>query len=88
MPTASAGSLVGLGRREQFSAERARVAAALVHGRARELATRTLCWEVPHHVDPEVAAGLVQGTRLAAYRFERHKAREPENGTQPAASSA
>jgi leucyl aminopeptidase len=75
--------LVGLGRREQFGAERARVAAALAHGRASELSTRTLCWELPHHVDSDVAAGLVHGTRLAAYRFERHKTQQPENGKQP-----
>jgi leucyl aminopeptidase len=72
--------LVGLGDREQFGAERARVAAALAHGRAMELSTRTLCWEVPHHVDSDVTSGLVHGTRLAAYRFERHKTHQPENG--------
>ena len=42
--------LVGLGDRSKFDAERARVAAAVAHGRARELGTGTLCWEVPHHV--------------------------------------
>src|SRR5678816_2812005 len=41
--------LVGLGRREEFDPERARVAAAVAAGRAREMAARTLCWEVPHH---------------------------------------
>ncbi len=65
--------LVGLGRREDFSPERARVAAAVAAGRARELSARTLCWELPHHVDPYVAATLVEGTALAGYRFDRFK---------------
>jgi leucyl aminopeptidase len=67
--------LVGLGSRDDFDAERARVAAATVHGRARELGSRTLCWELPHHVSDDVAAGLVEGTILASYRFDRYRAR-------------
>src|SRR6185437_17046414 len=43
--------LAGLGKRDEFDAERARIAAAAVAGRAKELGTRVLCWEVPHHVD-------------------------------------
>ncbi len=65
--------LAGLGARERFDAERARIAAALAHGRARELGARTLCWEVPHDCDGGIVAGLVQGTLLHAYRFERYK---------------
>jgi leucyl aminopeptidase len=67
--------LAGLGRRDAFDLERARVAAAIVHGRARELGTRELCWELPHHVSDDVAAALVEGTILAGYRFDRYKAR-------------
>ena len=62
--------LVGLGKRDEFDAERARVAAAAVAGRARELGTRRLCWEVPHHVQ---APGFVEGTVLAAYEYRAHK---------------
>jgi leucyl aminopeptidase len=65
--------LIGLGDRSAFDAEAARVAAALAHGRARELGTRTLCWEVPHHVAAPVVAGLVEGTLLHAYRFSRYQ---------------
>lgn len=65
--------LVGLGERDRFESERARVAAALVHARARELGARALCWEVPHHVGDTVVAGLVEGTLLHAYRFARYK---------------
>jgi leucyl aminopeptidase len=70
--------VVGLGERAKFDAEQARVAAAAVHGRARELGAKTLCWEVPHHVDDDVVAGLVEGTLLHAYRFERYK---PKRGS-------
>jgi leucyl aminopeptidase len=70
--------VVGLGRRDAFDPERARVAAATVHGRARELGTRTLCWELPHHVPDDVAAALVEGNILSGYRFDRYRAR-PED---------
>ena len=56
--------LAGLGKRDDFDDERARVAAAAVVARAKELGTKALCWEVPHHVEPP---GFVQGTLLAAY---------------------
>ena len=70
--------LVGLGERDRFDAARARVAAATVHGRAREVGARTLCWEVPHHVDDAVVGGLVEGTLLASYRFTRFKSAADE----------
>jgi leucyl aminopeptidase len=65
--------LVGLGERDAFDGERARMAAGAAHGRAAELGASTLCWEVPHHVGDEVVAGLVEGTLLADYRFDRYK---------------
>src|SRR4051794_19766239 len=65
--------VVGLGARDGFDAERARVAAASAQRRAGELGARSLCWELPHHVGDDVAGGLVEGTVLAAYRFERFK---------------
>jgi leucyl aminopeptidase len=65
--------LVGLGPREEFDAERARVAAGLAQARAREASGRELCWEVPHDVGDDVVSGLVTGTLLGAYRFDRYK---------------
>jgi leucyl aminopeptidase len=65
--------LVGLGKRDVFDGERAREAAGVAHGRAIELGASALCWEVPHHVGDEVVAGLVEGTLLADYRFDRYK---------------
>jgi leucyl aminopeptidase len=69
--------LIGLGARPEFDAERARVAAAVAHRRARELATGTLCWEVPHHVGDEIVEGLVTGVVLSGYRFTRYKPAPP-----------
>jgi leucyl aminopeptidase len=72
--------LVGLGAREQLDAEGARVAAAVAEGRARELRAQALCWELPHHVDDAFAAGLVEGTLLSGYRFDRFKSTpDPED---------
>ena len=74
--------LVGLGSRNDFGAERARVAAALVLERSRELSTRALCWILPPQADEAIAAGLVEGTVLADYRFDRFKS-EPEDPDAP-----
>jgi leucyl aminopeptidase len=76
--------VVGLGERKDFNPERARVAAAAVRERARELATRTLCWENPPDGDREVAAALAEGTILSDYRFDRHKSAPAEDdGEEP-----
>ena len=65
--------LIGLGDRTEFDAERARSPRASPITAAAELGTDTLCWEVPHHVGDEIVAGLVEGTVLRAYRFDRYK---------------
>jgi leucyl aminopeptidase len=70
--------LAGLGGRDGFDPEHARVAAAAVVARARELGTRTLCWELPHRVGDEVAGAFVEGTLLAAYAYTAHKSAAPE----------
>jgi leucyl aminopeptidase len=72
--------LVGLGARGELDAERARIAAALAERRARELATRTLCWALPPGAADEIAEGLVHGTLLRAYRFDRYKNASPNHG--------
>jgi leucyl aminopeptidase len=63
---------VGLGPREDFTPERARVAAAVARERARELSTKVLCWQAPDGRDAVVAA-LVEGTALADYSFDSFK---------------
>jgi leucyl aminopeptidase len=70
--------LVGLGERDRFDGERARVAAAAAHRRARELSTETLCWQVPNRTGDGVIEGLVEGTLLHAYRFDRYAPRDDD----------
>jgi leucyl aminopeptidase len=65
--------VVGLGARDELDGERARVVAALAQRRARELGAQTVCWAVPPGAGDEIAEGLVQGTLLSAYRFDRYK---------------
>jgi len=66
--------VVGLGDREDFDPERARVAAALAVRQARAVAARTVGWLVPEHGRAaSVAAALTAGTILAGYRFDRFK---------------
>jgi leucyl aminopeptidase len=72
--------LVGLGARERLDDETLRVAAAVAYGRAKELGTRVLCWELPHklgdHRHP--ARAVVEGTVMAAYRFDMYKSQRAE----------
>jgi leucyl aminopeptidase len=69
--------VVGLGARDAFTPERARVAAAVARERAKELSTKVLYWQAPG-ADGEIVAALVQGTMLAEYRFDAHKS-QPED---------
>ena len=73
--------LIGLGARDELDPERARVAAALAHRRARELGSTTLCWALPAGAGDEIAEALVQGTLLAAYRFDRYKRNDNTDGS-------
>jgi leucyl aminopeptidase len=80
---------VGLGAREAFTPERARVAAAVARERTCELASSRLCWWAPIEpdADPQLAAAiveaLVQGTILADYRFEQHKSKPASEEQAP-----
>jgi len=63
--------IAGLGKRDELDAERARVAAAAAAGRAKELGAVSLSWAAPD--GDGVAAGLVEGTLLKLYSFDRFK---------------
>src|SRR3954470_16617467 len=63
--------VVGLGKRDSFDAEAARVAAAVAAGRARDLSASSLSWAAPP--GGGVAGALVEGTLLALYKFDRFK---------------
>jgi leucyl aminopeptidase len=68
--------IAGLGARNEFDGEAARVAAAAVAGRAKELGAVSLSWALP---DDGAEVGLVEGTLLALYSFDRYKSKRDEN---------
>ena len=69
--------VAGLGKREEFDSEKARVAAAVAAGRARELGAKSLSWAAPS--GEGVAGALVEGTLLALYRFDRFKTKKDDD---------
>jgi leucyl aminopeptidase len=76
---------VGMGARGGLSAERARVAAATALVRARELGAERVCWVPPEDTGADIAAAVVEGTLLAAYRFDAFRSAVPEDAGRPAA---
>jgi leucyl aminopeptidase len=70
--------IAGLGPRDGFGAEQARVAAASAAARAKELGAVSLSWAVP--AGDGVAAALVEGTLLKLYSFDRFKSSSNGNG--------
>ncbi len=71
--------VAGLGKREDLDAERLRVAAALVAKEAGRLGASSLAWALPEGDDADaLAEGIVTGTTLGAYSFDRFKSRDPE----------
>ncbi len=67
--------VAGLGKRDEFDPERARIVAGGVIARARELGARSLCWELPHHVSDAHAAAFVEGSVMGAYDFTLWKSK-------------
>jgi leucyl aminopeptidase len=73
--------VAGLGRRDEFDAEKARVAAAAAAGRARDVGAESLSWAAPD-AGGGVPGALVEGTLLAMYRFDRFKTSDDQNGPE------
>ncbi|HEY6550511.1 MAG TPA: leucyl aminopeptidase [Solirubrobacterales bacterium] len=72
--------VVGLGKRDDLDAEQARIAAALAAKEAAKLGVAALAWAVPKHDEQDaLAEGLVTGTILGAYRFDRFKSVDPDD---------
>src|SRR4051812_29319568 len=67
--------VAGLGKRDELDAEKARVAAAGVAARARDLGAVSLSWAVPDGM----AGALVEGTLLRLYSFDRFKTGNDED---------
>ncbi len=72
--------VVGLGKREQFDSERARVVGALAAKQAAALEATSIAWLLPETgEDAAIADGLVSGTILGSYRFDPFLSVEPED---------
>jgi leucyl aminopeptidase len=72
--------VVGLGDRDEFEPERARVAAALAAKQASSLRASSLALAAPDSDQGEaVAAALVEGAILASYRFDRFKTKTEDD---------
>jgi leucyl aminopeptidase len=69
--------VAGLGKRDEFDAERARVAAAAAAERAKELGAVSLSWAAP--AGDGVPGALVEGSLLRLYSFDRFKSDRGEN---------
>jgi leucyl aminopeptidase len=75
---------VGLGKREDFDPERARVAAAIAAKRAAALEARSLALALPDSDDSEAtAAALVEGVILAGFRFDRFRKPDEDDPKPP-----
>ena len=80
--------VVGLGKRKEMDGERARVAAALAAREAGRLQVGSLAWALPASDDDEATTdGLVSGTILAGYRFDRFQSTDPNEPAPPAVES-
>ncbi|MGH2984425.1 MAG: leucyl aminopeptidase [Solirubrobacterales bacterium] len=72
--------VVGLGDRDEFEPERARVAAALAAKQASSLQAGSLALAAPESDEGKVvAAALVEGAILASYRFDRFKSKTEDD---------
>jgi len=80
--------VVGLGKREELDAERLRIAAALVAKEAARLKAASVAWLVPESTEvAALAEGIVTGTILGAYRFDRFKSKKADEPPPPALES-
>jgi leucyl aminopeptidase len=71
--------VVGLGKREDLDAERLRIAASLVAKEAAKLKASSLAWLVPESDEAQsLAEGIVTGTILGGYRFDRFKGKSDD----------
>ena len=74
---------VGLGKRDEFTPERARVAGAVGLATARDMGATRVAWAVPEAVDQNATGrALAEGALLGVYRFDRYKSSADENGSE------
>jgi leucyl aminopeptidase len=68
--------IAGLGKEDEFDAEKARIAAAAAASRAKELGAESLSWTAPER--DGAITGIVEGTLLTLYDFNRFKSSKDE----------
>jgi leucyl aminopeptidase len=73
--------VVGLGARDEFTPERARVGAAIAARTATSMDASTLALKGPD--DPAAATAMVEGAILASYRFDRFKSKGDDEDEDP-----
>jgi leucyl aminopeptidase len=81
--------VVGLGKGDELDAERLRICAAVAVSEAARYEATTIAWALPTSgaegsAPATLAAGIVEGTILASFRFDRFKSRDPDNPPPPA----
>ncbi|MGH2837142.1 MAG: leucyl aminopeptidase family protein, partial [Thermoleophilaceae bacterium] len=69
--------IAGLGNEDDFSAEKARVAAGAAATRAKEIGAEALSWAAPEK--DGAVTGIIEGTTLALYAFDRFKSSRDED---------
>ena len=69
--------IAGLGKEDEFNAEKARIAAAAAATRAKELGAESLSWTAPEK--DGAVTGIVEGTLLSLYAFDRFKSSKDED---------
>jgi leucyl aminopeptidase len=75
--------VVGLGERDEFEPERARVAAAIAARTAGSIDATSLAITGPETADPKPLAGaMVEGAILASYRFDQFKSKKDDDGDE------
>ncbi|MCB0864746.1 MAG: leucyl aminopeptidase [Solirubrobacterales bacterium] len=77
--------VVGLGERDDFDSERARVAAALAVRQAQRLETAEIAWDCPE--GGSVPAAIAGATILASYRFDQLKSSAADDDPDPELSA-
>jgi leucyl aminopeptidase len=75
--------VVGLGAPDEFTPERARVAAAIAARTAATMDASTLALKGPDGDDPAAATAMVEGAILASYRFDRFKSKGDDEDENP-----
>jgi leucyl aminopeptidase len=81
--------VVGLGTEGDLDTERVRVLAALAAKQAAKLEATTVTWLLPRGLDEDtgLVEGIVTGTILGAYRFDRFRTADPDDPPPPAIES-